>query len=251
MLSVVIPTLNEVNKIDGIINFFNQFKDLEIIFSDGQSTDGTFEKLKKTNLKVIKSKAGRAHQMNRGGKIANGKYILFAHADCRFHEDGINYLINLSNDETNVLWGFFIAKLSNKKFIFRIIELFMNKRSQITNIATGDLGIFINKSLFNKINGFSNIRIMEDISISKKLRRISEPFIIKHVHISTRKWENHGILKTIFLMWHLRLYIFLDLISEKYIRSTMDKSKILIFSKFPEIRKVKSRLHPTLVMRKY
>ena len=147
--------------------------------------------------------------MNRGGKIANGKYILFAHADCHFHEDGINYLINLSNDETNVLWGFFIAKLSNKKFIFRIIELFMNKRSQITNIATGDLGIFINKSLFNKINGFSNIRIMEDISISKKLRRISKPFIIKkHVHISTRKWENHGVLKTIFLMWHLRLLYF-------------------------------------------
>ena len=210
MLSVVIPTLNEVNKIDGIIEFFNGFKDLEVIFSDGQSTDGTFEKLeKKTNIKLIKSKAGRAHQMNRGGKIANGKYILFAHADCRFHEDGINYLINLSNDQTNVLWGFFLAKLSNKKFIFRIIELFMNKRSQITNIATGDLGIFINKSLFNKINGFSNIKIMEDISISKKLRRISKPFIIKkHVHISTRKWENHGILKTIFLMWYLRLLYF-------------------------------------------
>ena len=139
---------------------------------------------------------------------------MFAHADCRFHEDGINYLINLSNCKTNVLWGFFLAKLSNKKFIFRIIELFMNKRSQITNIATGDLGIFINKSLFNKINGFSNIKIMEDISISKKLRRISKPFIIKkHVHISTRKWENHGILKTILLMWYLDFYIFLDLIS--------------------------------------
>ena len=124
---------------------FNQFKDLEIIFSDVKY-DGTFEKLKKkTNLKLL-NKAGRAHQMN-SGKIANGKYILFAHADCRFHEDGINYLINLSNDETNVLWGFFIAKLSNKKFIFRIIELFMNKRSQITNIATGDL-VFLSTNHF-------------------------------------------------------------------------------------------------------
>lgn len=210
MLSVVIPTLNEVSKVDEIIKFFNQFKNLEIIFSDGQSTDGTFEKLKiKPNIKVIKSKAGRAHQMNRGEKIASGKYILFAHADCRFHEDGINYLINLSNDETSILWGFFLAKLSNKKFIYRIIELFMNSRSNITNIATGDLGIFINKSLFNKINGFSNMRIMEDISISKKLRRISAPFIIKkHVFISTRKWESHGVLKTIFLMWQLRLLYF-------------------------------------------
>ena len=70
MLSVVIPTLNEVNKIDGIIEFFNQFKDLEVIFSDGQSTDGTFEKLKKkTNIKVIKSKAGRAHQMKQVEKL--------------------------------------------------------------------------------------------------------------------------------------------------------------------------------------
>ena len=210
MLSVVIPTLNEVNKVDRIIKFFNQFKDLEIIFSDGQSTDGTFEKLKnKTNIKVIKSKAGRAYQMNAGGRIASGRYILFAHADCRFNKDGINCLINLSNYETNILWGFYHAKLSNKKFIYRIIEFFMNSRSKITNIATGDLGIFINKSLFSKINGFSNIRIMEDISISKKLRRISEPFIIKkHVLISTRKWEKDGVLKTIFLMWHLRLLYF-------------------------------------------
>lgn len=222
MLSVVIPTLNEVNKVDGIIKFFNQFKDLEIIFSDGQSTDGTFEKLKKkNNIKVIKSKAGRAYQMNKGGRIASGRYILFAHADCRFNKDGINCLINLSNCETNVLWGFYHAKLSNKKFIYRIIEFFMNNRSKITNVATGDLGIFINKSLFSKINGFSNIRIMEDVSISKKLRRISKPFIIKkHVLISTRKWEKDGVLKTIFLMWYLRLLFFfrfsIKIIFKKY-----------------------------------
>lgn len=210
MLSVVIPTLNEVNKIDKIINFFDRFKDVEIIFSDGLSTDGTFEKLKKkSDVKLLKSKAGRAYQMNQGGKTANGKFILFAHADCSFDEEGINYLISLSNKESNISWGFFLAKLDNKKIIFRIIEFFMNIRSHITNIATGDLGIFIKKSLFNKVNGFPDIRIMEDISISKKLRRISKPFIIKkHVKISTRKWESHGILKTILLMWHLRLLYF-------------------------------------------
>ena len=81
----------------------------------------------------------------------------------------------------------------------------MNFRSRLTKIATGDKGIFITRRVFEEIGGFPEIEIMEDIAISKKLK-IYSPYISSHrLQVSSRRWRKNGILRTISLMWFLRL----------------------------------------------
>ena len=114
------------------------------------------------------------------------------------------------------MWGRFNVQLSGKNPAFRIIETFMNKRSCLTGIATGDQAIFIQKNMFREIKGFPEIPLMEDIEISKKLRRYSKAVCIKKkVITSSRRWEKNGILRTVILMWVMRLAWFFGISAER------------------------------------
>ncbi len=209
-LSIVIPCLNEA---DNILNTLNALqparkRGCEIILSDGGSTDNTLSIAKKNVDKIIHSKAGRAIQMNNGAEKSNGDIICFLHADT-ITPDNVDKIILSALDRSNKQWGFFKIKLNHKHFIFRIIEWFINTRSSLSKVATGDQGIFITKTTFNKLSGFANIALMEDIELTKRLKKISSPIVIKQVLLtSSRRWEKHGIVNTVFLMWQLRLRYF-------------------------------------------
>ena len=111
--------------------------------------------------------------MNTGARIATGDLLLFLHIDTLFYETCFNKLLNL--DVNKPLWGRFNVKLSNEKFIYKVIAFCMNLRSRITHIATGDQCIFMTKELFNNVNGYPEIALMEDVAISKLLRKITKP----------------------------------------------------------------------------
>ncbi|MDH5571538.1 MAG: glycosyl transferase, partial [Gammaproteobacteria bacterium] len=114
------------------------------------------------------------------------------------------------------VWGRFNIKLSGRNFAFRVIELLMNKRSCLTGIATGDQAIFIEKNMFLEIKGFPEIPLMEDIEICKKLKQYSKPACIKdRVISSSRRWEENGILRTVLLMWSIRLAWFFGVSAER------------------------------------
>lgn len=211
-LSIIIPCLNEA---EHILATLKQLQNIrrhghEIIISDGGSSDDTLQLANDLTDHSICVAHGRAAQMNAASKIASGDILLFLHADTIAPDNIDNIIIN-SLHLSNKKWGRFNVQLSSKKWPFRIIETLMNIRSCITGIATGDQGIFVYKHVFNNLTGYSNIPLMEDIDISKRLRKISRPLCINSHKLitSSRRWEENGILQTVLLMWLLRLRYFL------------------------------------------
>ena len=199
--------LNEAKGINGFLNHLNIDNDVEIIIVDGGSTDQTVELVKKGT--VISTSSGRAHQMNVGAKHSKGEILLFLHSDTYLPK---NWQHTLQNIESNIYWGRFDVRLDGEDFMFKIIAFFINLRSRSTGIATGDQAIFISKSLFDKVGGFADIPLMEDILISKQLKKhITPTCLFDKVTTSSRRWQKHGIWKTIFTMWLLRLGYFLGI----------------------------------------
>jgi len=261
-ISFIIPTLNEAQHISSTLDRLQSARKRrhEIIVSDGGSSDNTLHLSKNKTDLCITSSSGRASQMNAGAKAASGDILCFLHADTKTSKN-IDELIleSLSTRKKTALayWGFFKIKLSSSRWQFRIIEWLINKRSSLTAVATGDQGIFINKRSFNELNGFANIPLMEDIEITKRLRKLSNPARIKKAALvtSSRRWEKHGIISTVLLMWQLRLRYFLGAspksLAKAYTPHTPEntqknKQQLIIFIKAPEPGFCKTRLIPFL-----
>lgn len=209
-LSIIIPTLNESEGIEICLNKLQKLRQQghEVIVVDGGSTDNTVSLASPLTDHVVQSKKTRALQMNAGVPVASGNVFLFLHADTSLPAEILNSFLKINNIEKK--WGRFDITLSGKHILFRVIETFMNIRSRFTGIATGDQVIFIGKDLFNQVNGFPEIAIMEDVAISKCLNKKIKPICLNDKVISSsRRWEKHGIIKTILKMWLMRfLYFF-------------------------------------------
>lgn len=202
-VSIIIPVVNEGSQLTASLQrLFQNLPDdaaIEVIISDGGSTDDTIEIAKQFPCRVVSGKKGRAAQMNSASRKAKGKQLLFLHADSELPEQWFSE-VSSSGD-----WGFFPVKLDGRHWLLRIIESAMNFRSRYSQVATGDQGLFFQKSFYDELQGYPEILIMEDIAISKLSRRRSRPFIAsKPMITSSRRWEKNGIIKTVLLMWGIR-----------------------------------------------
>jgi len=218
MLSIILPVLNEEASLPDVLVRLQYLRQQghEIIVVDGGSRDNSLMLAQQAADIVIVSQPGRAVQMNSGAELATGDILLFLHADTALPE-AVERI--LSEIESDVFWGRFDVRLSGKRLIFRVIEAMMNLRSRITSVATGDQAIFVKTSLFKKIGGFPEIALMEDIAISKQLRKIVKPVCVRNrVVTSSRRWEESGVIKTVLLMWKLRLYYFFGMSPQKISR---------------------------------
>jgi len=209
-ISIVIPVLNESALIAQTLSALQPWRAVghELIVVDGGSDDATLALSEPSVDRIIRSSRGRSRQMNAGARVARGGVLLFLHADT-FLPEGADRLIidGLSRPRTS--WGRFDVRLSGRHFLLRITEWLMNWRSRLTGIATGDQGIFVQRRLFEAVGGFPEIELMEDIALSKTLKRRGRPLCLRHrILTSSRRWERKGILRTILLMWSLRLAYF-------------------------------------------
>jgi len=219
-VSIIIPVLNEE---DTIRHTLEQLKKIindncEIIIVDGGSNDQTLTIAAQYTNHCYTVEKGRATQMNHGATHANNDVLLFLHADTLLPVNFYNQL-NSALQSSKHQWGRFNIRLSGLSPLLRMIEWFMNVRSRMTSIATGDQAIFVQKSLFKLVGGFKKIPLMEDIELSKSLRKHSKPVCLKtQVVSSSRRWEDNGYLKTITLMWKLRLLYFFGVSADKLVK---------------------------------
>jgi rSAM/selenodomain-associated transferase 2 len=225
-ISVIIPTLNEG---DFLIQTLTALQPLrarghEVVVVDGGSKEDSLIQSQLLADRVIHGPKGRSRQLNAGALIASGEIFLFLHADTLLPEGSDNLIISNMRKRGRV-WGHFDVCLSGKHPLFRIVECLMNCRSRLTGIATGDQGIFIEREVFQRIGGFPEIDLMEDISLSKILKRVGPPLCLwQRVVTSSRRWEKNGIVRTVLLMWYLRLAYFLG-VSPQDLASLYGKSK--------------------------
>lgn len=217
-ISIIIPVLNEEKAIQTLLPQLQACRQQghEVIVVDGGSRDNTVLIAELFVDKVIQSDSGRAVQMNSGAAQAHGDVLWFLHADTIIPNNALELIqAAMKNND----WGRFNVKLSGAHFLFRIIEKMMNVRSCISGIATGDQGVFVKKYPFEIVKGYPDIPLMEDIELSKKLKNISRPVCIKESLItSSRRWEQKGILTTVFLMWRLRFLYWFGVSADKLAR---------------------------------
>lgn len=215
-IGIIIPILNEARVLPELIEQLAQQSFDEIILVDGGSDDGSAaiaenelsKHTGKSSCLIIHSPRGRATQMNRGAAKAKSQVLLFLHADTHLPAQAAHLISQaLSN---GYCWGHFDVHLNGENFSYRVIEFAMNLRSRVSGIATGDQCIFVKRDIFEQLGGYAPIPLMEDIELSKRLKRLQRPARIQDaVHTSTRRWENKGIIRTTLTMWALRLLYWL------------------------------------------
>jgi rSAM/selenodomain-associated transferase 2 len=209
-ISVIVPVLNEGPVIAQTLCSLQSLREAghEVIVVDGGSHDDTLLLSKPYADRVIRSSRGRSPQMNAGARLASGEILLFLHADTLLPEEADRLIIDGMKGKRK-RWGRFDVKLSGEQPLLRIIEFLMNWRSRLSSIATGDQAIFVTRELFETVDGFPEIDLMEDIALSKMLKRHGRPLCLwQRVLASSRRWKEKGLLRTILLMWFLRLIYF-------------------------------------------
>lgn len=208
-IAVVMPILNERAALPAAVEMLLQLPVDETIVVDGGSNDGSRELLGSYPLILLDSTAGRASQMNAGAAICKSDIVLFIHVDTVLNSSHITALKSHMKHSKDV-GGRFDVRLSGKNPLFRIIEWAMNIRSRLTRISTGDQCIFVRRTIFEQIGGFPDQPLMEDIGFSRCLKKSGKIICLKErVTTSSRRWEQKGILRTIVLMWKLRLLYWL------------------------------------------
>jgi rSAM/selenodomain-associated transferase 2 len=206
-LSIIIPVLNEEAQIAGALTALAPLRarGVEAIVVDGGSRDQTMAFAEPLADRVITAPRGRAVQMNAGAAAAGGEVLLFLHADTRLPPDA-DRLVRDGLACSGRAWGRFDVRISGRHPLLRIVAALMNARSRLTGIATGDQAMFVRRDLFERLRGFPAIALMEDIALSRRLRREGPPLrLSRRVITSGRRWEQHGVIRTIMLMWRLRL----------------------------------------------
>jgi rSAM/selenodomain-associated transferase 2 len=205
-LSIIVPMLNEEAGIGATLSGLRELG-AEIIAVDGGSSDKSVEIAQALADQVVHATRGRARQMNAGAAVAQGEVLLFLHADTRLPPAADRLIFEAIAGGAD--WGRFDVRISGDSIWFPVIAAFMNQRSRVTGIATGDQAIFVKRSVFEQIGGFPDLPLMEDIVLSQRLKQLSRPACLRaKVTTAGRRWEKHGVLRTILTMWWLRLRFF-------------------------------------------
>jgi rSAM/selenodomain-associated transferase 2 len=210
-LSIIMPVLDEAAMIAEALAALAPYRvrGAEIIVVDGGSRDATVEAARPFADQVLTAPRGRGSQMNAGAAAAQGGVLVFLHADTRLppQADG---LIVRELDQSSRVWGRFDVTIAGRSRLLRVVAAMMNLRSRLTGIATGDQAMFVTREAFTRAGGFPAIPLMEDIVLSRRLKRIGKPACLAaRVTTSGRRWDRDGVVRTIVTMWRLRLAFFL------------------------------------------
>jgi rSAM/selenodomain-associated transferase 2 len=208
-LTIVLPVLNEAAIIVAALQALAPLRarGAEVIVADGYSRDGTAQLAEPFADRIITVRRGRGAPMNAGAALGTGDALLFLHADTTL-PDNADRLIDAALARR--AWGRFDLRIAGSHPLLAVVARMINWRSRLTGVATGDQAIFVSREAFQKVGGFPDLPLMEDIAISRRLKRLCRPLCIATPAITSgRRWEQNGVIRTILLMWRLRLSYYL------------------------------------------
>lgn len=195
-ISIIVPVLNEAESIRAFLRHLRERADgAEIIVVDGGSADGTRESARDLCDRVVFSARGRGVQMNAGARVARGDVLWFLHADTEVPRRCLDFVSDaLGDDET--AGGFFRIRLPEDRPIYRLTDSFAHFAGRLLRIRCGDHGFFCRRQVFEKIGGFPEIALMEDVEFFRCLRRVGRvQTITARLRPSARRYERVGATK--------------------------------------------------------
>lgn len=204
-LSIIMPVLDEASRLGTQLASLQSLRLLgaKLVVADGGSRDDTTACCTGLADQILVAARGRARQMNAGVAASSGDILLFLHADTELPPRAFESI--LAAIDGGAQWGRFDVRIDGRHPMLRIVERMMNWRSRLTGIATGDQAIFVRRDLFERIGGYEDIPLMEDIRLCARLKREAAPACLAEaVSTSARRWEKHGVWRTVLLMWRLR-----------------------------------------------
>ncbi|HCY87520.1 MAG TPA: glycosyl transferase [Desulfobacteraceae bacterium] len=213
-LSVIIPVYRETS---GILKTLETLLNLsvpvshEILVVDGEPGASTLaylasRRMTDPRIRPIVSPKGRGTQLNTGARASRGQFLFFLHADTRISQQGLNALLRAwPKHMPSRFCGAFDLAIDSPKPWFRLIERTASLRSRLTRIPYGDQGIFMSRVLFDRVGGFPDVPLMEDVGLMTKIKRMRiRPLFIDHtVLTSARRWESEGAAFTTLRNWTL------------------------------------------------
>jgi rSAM/selenodomain-associated transferase 2 len=205
-ISIIVPVLDEAHAIANTLALLQPMRvdGAEVVVVDGGSRDATCSLARPLCDAHLLAPRGRASQMNAGAAAATGDVLLFLHADTMLPANA-NALIEGSLADGRRHWGRFDVTIAGSHPMLTIIAMLMNARSRLSGIATGDQAMFVRRPVFHAVGGFPRIPLMEDVALSRALKLTSPPAALRErVVTSARRWERHGVFRTMLLMWRLR-----------------------------------------------
>jgi len=219
-VSVIIPTLDEEAVVATAIQSARGA--WEVIVVDGGSMDATVERARDAGARVVPGPRGRGLQLNVGAETASGDVLLFLHADtllpADFHAKVCDGLAR-----SHAVWGRFDVRFDAGGRLLRLIAWLISKRSRLTRVATGDQAIFVRRDVFERLGGFRESLLFEDIDLCRRLKRTGRMVVpADPVVTSSRRWRADGAVRTSFLMWALKLAYLAGVPSERLARIYRD-----------------------------
>ena len=202
-ISVVIPTLNEAASVASTILRVRELGDCEVVVVDGGSEDGTVECASEAD-RILTCRSGRAAQQNKGAAEAAGDVLLFLHADCWPASGGFE-AIRSTLEDAECVGGCFQQAIEADGWGYRLLERGNAWRVRLCKWAYGDQGIFVRRDSFERVGGFPDLRLMEDLFFMKRLKREGRFQLLEEprLHISARRWQRVGVTRQTLRNWAL------------------------------------------------
>jgi rSAM/selenodomain-associated transferase 2 len=218
-MSVIVPTLDEASVIAVTLTAARAAANVELIVVDGGSSDDTVRIARDLADEVLSTARGRALQMNAGARMARGDVFLFLHADTRLPV-GYAAAIGAALEDAGAVGGRFDLRLDAPGVAYRLLERAITTRSRLTRVATGDQAIFVRRAVFERLGGFPLLPLMEDVALARALKRTGRVACLRDaVLTSARRWQRHGLARTVVLMWTLKLAYYVGVSPERLARA--------------------------------
>jgi rSAM/selenodomain-associated transferase 2 len=217
--SIIVPVFHEGERINDMIEYVNRLDsdgNSEIIIVDGTQEKDTLRAIRNNHVIKISSEQGRAKQMNAGASIARGEILIFLHADTELPIHALRKIGSFI-EQTEYVGGAFDLGVKSDKRIFKMIGAISSLRSRLSRIPFGDQAIFIRKEYFNKIGGYKEISIMEDVELLRRIKKSGDRIRIFHDRVMTspRRWEKEGVIYGTLRNWTLQALYWLGVSPEK------------------------------------